>query len=300
MAVAGLRHVGLKMLSIGLAVLLWVLVSGEQLVERALRVPLEFTNVPGQLELVGETPPNVDVRVRGSSGALGRIAPGELVAVLDLRDARPPQKLFHLTPMDVRTPFGVEVVQVSPSNISMRFEPSITKTVPIVPSVEGEPASGFVIGTVTADPATVELVGAGSVLESVTEAITEPVSVVGKSAPVTEVVAVGSPEPSVRLLVPQSTKVVVNVTAAPVEWTVQNVALQIRNADRSTQVSPRVVTVVVRGPQEARGARAEDFDASVDVDALHAGKFDVPVRVVPPPKVGVVRVEPSHVSVTIR
>ena len=59
MAVAGLRHIGLKMLSIGLAALLWVLVSGEQLVERALRVPLEFTNVPAQLELVGETPPRV-------------------------------------------------------------------------------------------------------------------------------------------------------------------------------------------------------------------------------------------------
>src|SRR5262245_37274225 len=162
MAVAGLRHIGLKMLSIGLAALLWVLVSGEQLVERALRVPLEFTNVPAQLELVGETPPVVDVRVRGSSGALGRIAAGGPVAVLDLRDARPPQKLFHLTPMDVRTPFGVEVVQVSPSSISMRFEQSTFKTVPIVPSVEGEPAPGFVIGTVTADPPTVDLVGARS------------------------------------------------------------------------------------------------------------------------------------------
>ena len=38
----------------------------------------------------------VDVRVRGSSGALGRIATGELVAVLDLRSARPGQRLFHL------------------------------------------------------------------------------------------------------------------------------------------------------------------------------------------------------------
>jgi hypothetical protein len=300
MAVAGLRHIGLKMLSIGLAVLLWVLVSGEQLVERALRVPLEFTNVPAKLELVGEAPPTVEVRVRGSSGALGRIGPGELVAVLELRDARPPQKLFHLTPMDVRTPFGVEVVQVTPSSISMKFEPSTSKRVPIVPSVEGEPASGFVIGTVTADPPTVDLVGAGSALDSVTEAITEPVSVMGKSAPVTEVVAVGSPDPSVRLLAAQTTKVVVNVTAAPVEWTVQNVALQIRNADRPTQVNPRVVTVVVRGPQDARGARAQDFDASVDVDTLHVGQFEVPVRVVPPPRVGVVRIEPSHVSVTIR
>ena len=53
-----------------LAALLWLLVSGEQIVERALRIPLEFTNLPPQLELVGDAPDVVDVRVRGSSGAL--------------------------------------------------------------------------------------------------------------------------------------------------------------------------------------------------------------------------------------
>src|SRR6185436_16333005 len=101
MAVAGFRHLGLKIVSIGLAALLWALVSGEQVVERALRVPLEFTNVPANLELVGDAPTVVDVRVRGSSGALGRIATGELVAVLDLRGAGPGRgQLFHLTDAD--------------------------------------------------------------------------------------------------------------------------------------------------------------------------------------------------------
>ena len=109
MAVAGLRHVGLKIVSIGLAALLWLLVSGEQLVERALKIPLEFSNMPAHLELVGDSPPVVDARVRGSSGALGRIAAGELVAVLDLAEARPGRRLFHLSGADVRAPFGIEV-----------------------------------------------------------------------------------------------------------------------------------------------------------------------------------------------
>ena len=70
MALPGFRHFGLKVLSIVLAVLIWLAVSGEQIVERALRIPLEFTNLAPQLELVGDTPNVVDVRVRGSSGAL--------------------------------------------------------------------------------------------------------------------------------------------------------------------------------------------------------------------------------------
>jgi hypothetical protein len=131
------RHVGLKVVSILLAVLLWVLVSGEQTVERALRVPLEFTNLPQQLELVGEPPAVVDVRLRGSSGTMSRIAAGELAAVLDVRSARAGQRLFHLTTGDVRAPFGVEVVQVAPASVPLTFEESLAKTVPFLGAAFG-------------------------------------------------------------------------------------------------------------------------------------------------------------------
>jgi YbbR domain-containing protein len=301
MAIAGFQHLGLKIVSIALAALLWALVSGEQVVERALRVPLEFTNVPASLELVGDPPTVVDVRVRGSSGALGRIATGELVAVLDLRGAASGGgQLFHLTNADVRSPFGVEVVQVNPSTIRMSFEPSVTRTVPIVPSVEGEPATGFVVGTVTSVPGTVELVGPASILDTVSEAITEPVSVKGAVASFTDMVNVGSPEPSVRLKTALAARVSVTISPAPVELTVPGVAVQIRNAGRPTLISPRQVTVFARGPRERRSVRASEFDASVDVSGLRAGQFDLEVHVVPPSQLGVVRVEPSTVRVTIR
>ena len=300
MASGPLRHIGLKVVSIGLAAMLWLVVSGEQIVERALRIPLEFSNLPAQLELVGDPPEAVDVRVRGSSGALSRIATGELVAILDIRSARPGQRLFHLLDSDVRAPFGIDVVQVTPSSIPIRFEPSVIKRVPIVPSVEGEPAPGFVVGTVTAEPATVEVVGPAGALQSLTEAITEPVSVAGAAGPMTEIVTVGTPEPSVRLRSPQTARVTVNVAAAPVEWMVTGVVVQVRNATRGVQVTPRLVAVRVRGPRDARAEAAPEFDASVDVSGLRAGQFDLPVRIIPPARVGVVSVEPAQVRVNIR
>jgi hypothetical protein len=301
MAVAGFRHLGLKIVSIGLAALLWALVSGEQVVERALRVPLEFTNVPADLELVGDAPNVVDVRVRGSSGALGRIATGELVAVLDLRRASAGRsQWFHLLESDVRSPFGVTVVQVTPSTIPMSFEPSKSKRVPIVPAFDGEPAHGFVVGAVTATPPMVDIVGPESVVATVTEAITEAISVDGVSASFVDTVTVGSPEPTVRLLRPVVAQVLVNISAAPVEMTVRGVPVQVRNAGRPTQVTPKQVTVFARGPREGGAAAAADFDASVDVSGLRTGQFDLEVRVVPPSKVGVTRVEPSRVKVTIR
>jgi YbbR domain-containing protein len=215
MALGLFRDVGLKLLAVALGAIVWFLVAGEQIVERALRIPLEFVNLPAELELVGDTPTVVDVRVRGSSGALSRVANGELVAVLDLRTARAGQRLFHLAGDDVRAPFGIEVVQITPSSVPIAFESSMRKVVNVVPGLEGEPREGFAVGVVSADPATVEVVGPVSAVTRLTQAITEPVSVAGATRSVTDTVNVGVADPTVRLLVPTTARVTVSVTAAP-------------------------------------------------------------------------------------
>ena len=205
MAIRLFQNLALKIVSVILAALLWLIVSGEQTVERVLRIPLEYTNIPAQLELVGDPLTVVDVRVRGSSGTLGRLSAGELAAVLDVRTPRPGQRLYHLTGVDVRAPFGVDVVQVTPSSIALFFERSSTKSVPVLPVLEGQPAEGFMVDKVTADPPTVDIVGPASSLKSLASAVTEAVSVEGATKAVIETVTVGPADPSVRLRGPQTT-----------------------------------------------------------------------------------------------
>jgi YbbR domain-containing protein len=286
--------------SIALAALLWLIVAGEQIVERALRIPLEFTNMPPLLEPVGEPPTVVDVRVRGSSGRLSRIASGELVAVVDLRGAKPGQRLFHVSATDVRAPFGVEVVQVGPSSLYMTFEQSATKSVPVVPVVEGDPAAGYEVATRTAEPATVEVVGPQSAVAALSTAITEPLSIAGASAPVAEMVSVGVSDSSVRLKTAAPVRVTVNIRPAQLQWAVQGVPVRAVNGTGRITLSPAAVTVHLRGPREAMGADARSFDASVDVNGLKPGDYALPVRIVLPPRIGWTSVEPSEVRVRIR
>jgi YbbR domain-containing protein len=215
MALRPFQNLALKVVSVVLAALLWLIVSGEQTVERVLRIPLEYTNIPAQLELVGDPLTVVDVRVRGSSGALGRLSPGELAAVLDVRSPRPGQRLYHLTGADVRAPFGVDVVQVAPSSIALFFEQSSTKTISVMPVLEGQPADGYMVDKVSADPAKVEVVGPASALKALSSAVTEAVSVEGAKTNVVETVTVGPADPAVRLRGPQTTARV-TVTVVPV------------------------------------------------------------------------------------
>ena len=153
------RHMWLKVLSVGLALLLWMVVAGEEMVERGLRVPLELLQVPTGLELLGDVPTTVDVRVRGASGTLSRVGQGDVVAVLDLRAAKSGRRLFPIGPDQVRVPYGVQVVQVMPSAVALAFETSASRQVPVVPSVDGRPAPGYVVGPMTAEPPSVEVIG---------------------------------------------------------------------------------------------------------------------------------------------
>lgn len=298
MAYPGFRHIGLKLLSIVLASLIWLVVSGEQIVERALRIPLEFTNLPAELELVGDTPDLVEVRVRGSSGALSRVAAGELIAVLDLRGARPGRRLFNLTGSDVRAPFGIEVVQIAPSNVSMVFEPSAMKVVPVVPELDGDPLDGYVVGTVSAEPSTVEVIGPASAVMRLTEAITEPVTITKAESTIVEAVNVGVSDPSIRLVSPGNARVTVTIGPAPAEWAITGIAVKAKT--EGVQITPSTVTVFVRGPRELRSSRADDYEATIDTEGLQTGIFRLPVQVTPPARVGVVSVEPPIVRVQVR
>ena len=202
------NHVWLKLLSLGLAILLWLVVSGEQIVERSLRVSLELQQFPSGLELQNEPPSGVDVRVRGQAGALARLSQADLVAVLDLEDAGPGRRLYHLGPDEVRTPYGVEVVQVAPSSLNLIFERTQTRTVPVEPSIEGRPAPGYALGEVVSAPAQVEIVGPASVVSQAERALTETIDVDGATAPVRRTVRVGLADPQLRLKAGQTTAVV--------------------------------------------------------------------------------------------
>jgi YbbR domain-containing protein len=296
------RHIRLKLLSVAIAVLLWMVIAGEETVERGLRVPLELQQFPAGLELLGDVPTAADVRVRGAAGTLSRVSPGDIVAVLDLRGARAGDRLFHLTPEQVRAPFGVEVVQVTPSTVAVAFEKAASRHVPINPAVEGKPAAGYMVDKSIAEPPTVEVVGPESAVRRVTEALTEPVSVAGAVDSVQETVTVGTLDPAVRVKTQGTVKVTVQVVPAPLEQTIRNLPVHLRNlgANLMATVTPFDVDVTLRGNREAlSGIQPDDATAFVNLAEFGAGNYTVTVYAESSRDAGVTRIEPAAVAVRI-
>jgi YbbR domain-containing protein len=296
------RHFGLKAVAFVLASLLWLSVAGDHFVERSMRVPLEFRNIPQDIEIVGDPPETVDVRLRGSSALLARIEPREIVAVLNLSTARPGSRMFHLRPDEVRAPYGVEVAQVIPGTIALDIEKSGRRTIPIVPALDGEPAPGFVIGGVTSDPAAVEVEGPESRLRQLTGATTEPVEMTGSRSRVRDVVTVGISDSAVRLVKPQNATVLVEVLPAPVERELAGVPVRWRHLGTGLRalVQPSLTRITVRGKREAlEDLRAGTIDAFVDLAGLGPGRYTLRVQIDPSQTFGVSAMDPAAVDVTI-
>jgi YbbR domain-containing protein len=297
------RHLGLKFLSVAVALGLWFTVAGEPTVERSVRVPLELTGWSEKLELVESPPAFVDVRVRGASGLLSTLSAGDVIATVDLSLAKEGRKFIYLTPSQVQAPPGVEVVKVTPSMVPLKFEKSMSKFVPVVPVVEGEPAAGYVAGTPSVEPTTVEVIGPESALQRFKQATTEPVSVTDRRSQVRAVVNIGLSEAGLRLAAPVTATVTVPIRSKPVDKVVNAVPVRVRNLRRglSAQVVPEVVAVAVRGPKDVvDGLGPAAVIAFVDLAGRGPGRYNLSVRVELAQDVVVARTEPAVVRVRVQ
>ena len=112
-------NAGMKVLALAISFLLWATYTAEPYAEVGFQVPLEFTTIPAQLEISGDVPTTVRVRVRGRSALLRRMVAADLNLRIDLKNAGVGTKALHITPEMVGAPYGATVVQVSPEQIQV-------------------------------------------------------------------------------------------------------------------------------------------------------------------------------------
>ena len=117
------RDLALKSLALVLAFLVWSTYRAEPFVEIAYLVPLEFRNIPENLEISGEITTVVRVRVRGRSAVLRQLTPADLAVRIDLKGGAAGEKVVFLTAAAIDTPPGSEVVRVTPSEIHLQLSP---------------------------------------------------------------------------------------------------------------------------------------------------------------------------------
>jgi len=159
-----------KILSLLLAMLLWVYVTGQEKSEMGFTVPLELTNIPANMEIVNEMPPFITLRVRGSSRVLNNVRPGRIKVVLDLSHLKEGKNIFTITREQVILPKELVVTRISPLSLRVIAEEVVEKEVLVVLSARGIRSSWDVI----LEPSEVTIQGIKSKVKRVKVVRTQP------------------------------------------------------------------------------------------------------------------------------
>lgn len=125
-----LRNIGWKMLSLGLAVAVWLPIR-DAISERGTQSVRTFDNVPAQI-VSGTTdvrtfrviPGTVSITVRARPEVIAVLTEREIHAFVDITSADLTQNFSHR--VQVATPIGITVVRVDPVEVSVEPPPKST------------------------------------------------------------------------------------------------------------------------------------------------------------------------------
>jgi YbbR domain-containing protein len=194
----------LKLLSLAIALVLWLLVTGQnEPVTAHVNVQLNFIRPPA-LELSNDPPRTVDVMLTGSRNKLDDLTSLDLVATVDISDQRAGERLLRLADKaQISLPQGIKVDGFQPSAIPIHLEPIIERQIGIEAKLEGKPADGFEVYAAYTSKNSVVVRGPASRVNALQKAMTETIWLAGHKEGFTAAnISIDVPDPKIDLLDP--------------------------------------------------------------------------------------------------
>lgn len=166
----------LKVLSLLLAFILWVAITGEKknIVEIIVNSNIEFQNVPGNLEVISFFPSQVRVRLRLQKVYLSKVDTREVAVRLDLSRAKPGEELIMIKKNMIVLPVNAEILSISPSYVRVKLEEIVEKEVPVKPVLVGMTPRWLSFKGYKIVPERVRIKGAKTIVERTSILYTEP------------------------------------------------------------------------------------------------------------------------------
>lgn len=279
-------NLGLKVVSLVLAVIIWFYAAGEGLEQITLRVPLQIE------------PPKQDVTVvKGAQQTLRVVflAPRNLINILSSKEITAYHKIepgvklgeysFKVSPEDFHLPPGdIRIQEIYPPVQSIILDEVVYKRLKVKPNVQGEPAVGFSLNEseILVDPNAVLIQGPRSKLEKIDTIETEAIDVVGRIRSFRRKVKLAFTS-DIRPVSTESVDIYVPLIEQFSSKSFENIPVRVLGVPEKTlsiYLDPTKVTMNLKGPLRLlEGLKPENIMAYVEVTGLKKGNYDLPLKV---------------------
>lgn len=174
-----LENLGLKLLSLGVAMLLWMATVGDPNMTALIGVPVQYQNIPPKLEISSELIHSAQVELRGSRRQLSAENLANVAVMVDLAGvAGPGERTVSILAENVSLPAGVRFLRAIPAQIRLRLEEGLVREVPVLVRYAEPAPEGFRFLRQQVKPSTVRIVGPASRVAAIDHVQTDPVALV--------------------------------------------------------------------------------------------------------------------------
>ena len=240
----------LKILSVFIALGMWIMVVSGHEETKEMTVPVKLVNVTaGKVAIADHS--NVSINIKGAARLMQSLANSDVLLDIDVAAFPQGQSIRRILPGDFKTPLGLEVVAVKPTELRITIDNITTKDVRVLPSIIGEVKQGYMVESITLKHNTVSVTGAKSVLSNLENISTLPINLSERSENFVQNVLLKDSD-GVTKMHPSSVEVRVKLRENMVEHEFTNVPVECMNLKSNLIVAntPSLSYVKARGRED--------------------------------------------------
>lgn len=297
-----LKNLFFKIISLALAVLLFIVVHAEKHTLLQGILPITYTIPAGQL-LLNKPPASIHIGVTGPISRMQHFRLEDLGNLnVDLATIKE-GSYYRFHEEAIPLPSGLKIAFIRPDGFTVRYEPTIQRRVPIRLAVSGELPHGFRLINRKVKPNKATVSGPRSVAASLMEVPTQVINLAEVTSNFSRQVSFATLSPGLKVISPTVVEVTMEIEPLRDERTISGIPVRFEDPQkRKSRLLTKAVQIVVTGPaRDTARLEAGKLIARLRSSIyLRGSKFKLkPVIEGLPASVKVMRVSPAEVEVQI-
>ncbi|MBM9512746.1 YbbR-like domain-containing protein [Desulfogranum marinum] len=239
----------LKLFALIIGAGLWYFVVGEDQIDITINVPIEVHNLPANLVIANKFKKDIEVSIRGSRRVIQEIRQQNISRPVDLSKVEAGAIVIANDRNSIPFPQGITVQRLQPSSFTLLVDQLEQKDFAINPVLEGEPAAGYVLKSITIDPDRLPVTGPKTLLEKQTALKTVVIVLDGLEQSTKLQVALDLSDEMFKLIGETVVTATLEVDETMLIKTVRGIPVNVRDAELPFRTIPSMVTVEANIPE---------------------------------------------------
>lgn len=287
----------LQIFSVILALIAWFAVHSGQTIRQRTEFPIQYVNIPPQLSFSSEAISKIQVTLTGTLHRLRSLDPKEIPYIVDLSNYSAGRYYVDIDPSNLKLPFDVRAIAVSPRRLELVFDELMKKEVPVKVTLDGVVKPGFVLTNLEMSPDPIQIQGPKSVVEGI-EDLQLKLNIEGKSESFSTSLPVEWSDSQIHSV--DTVLVEAKISKTNVEQKFDHVEVVAEGADaKKISINPAFASVIIRGPESALIDAKDKIQIFVSVQGLEKGRYRLRGDLKVSPEVSIVSMSPESFIVEV-